>query len=149
MQNRTVMPTTWLLLALLLMVGLHSIIPLRGLVVMPWRLIGLLPLVLGVALNLIADKAFHQAQTTVKSFQESTTLMTTGVFRFTRNPMYLGFLLTLGGVALLLGSVTPWLVIAPFIWLLDRAYIAVEEQMLAKTFGAAWDAYRARVRRWF
>lgn len=50
-----------------------------------------------------------QAGTTVKPFQESTALITDGVFRLSRNPMYLGFVLVLTGIATLLGSLTPWL----------------------------------------
>ncbi|MDY0019710.1 MAG: isoprenylcysteine carboxylmethyltransferase family protein [Anaerolineae bacterium] len=148
MQNRAIMPTLWLLIVLFLMLILHFALPLRTLVALPWSLSGLLPLALGIAINLIADGAFHQAHTTVKPFRESSALITEGVFAFTRNPMYLGFIAVLTGAALLLGTITPWLVILPFAVLMDRGYIAVEEQMLADKFGPAWDAYRSRVRRW-
>ncbi len=148
MQNRAIMPTLWLLIALFLMLILHFALPLHTLVALPWNLSGLLPLALGIAINLIADGAFHQAHTTVKPFRESSALITEGVFAFTRNPMYLGFVAVLTGAALLLGTVTPWLVILPFAVLMDRGYIAVEEQMLADKFGPVWEEYRSRVRRW-
>jgi protein-S-isoprenylcysteine O-methyltransferase Ste14 len=62
--------------------------------------------------------------------------------------MYLGMALGLSGVALLLGAVTPLLVIPVFVLLVSRRFIAVEERMLAATFGQAFDAYRRRTRRW-
>lgn len=148
MNLRRIMPTTWLLLAMVLMALLHFTVPAMTLLTAPWTLSGLLPLAVGFFINMLADRAFHQAQTTVKPFQESNALLTDGVFRFTRNPMYLGFILVLGGVALLLGSLTPWLVLPPFVVLMQRGYIVEEEQMLAQKFGPAWNAYRTRVRRW-
>ncbi len=148
MQKRAVMPTTWFLLALILMLALHFLLPWRVILSAPWNLIGGLPFVLGLVINVIADKAFHRGNTTVKPFQTSTTLITDGVFAFTRNPMYLGFVLVLLGVALLLGTVTPLLVVLPFAVLMHWAYIQVEEHMLAETFGSAWEKYRHCVRRW-
>lgn len=65
------------------------------------------PLIFGVALNISADRMFEQHKTTVKPFEESTALVTDGVFRFSRNPMYLGMVLILSGVVLLAGSTTP------------------------------------------
>jgi protein-S-isoprenylcysteine O-methyltransferase Ste14 len=62
--------------------------------------------------------------------------------------MYLGFVNILLGVAILLGSLTPFLVIPFFIALMDGIFIRVEEQMLAETFGQEWFDYIQKVRRW-
>jgi protein-S-isoprenylcysteine O-methyltransferase Ste14 len=62
--------------------------------------------------------------------------------------MYLGFVLILIGVAFLVGSLSPYLVIIIFSILLDQAYIAVEERMLAEKFGQKWEEYRQHTRRW-
>jgi protein-S-isoprenylcysteine O-methyltransferase Ste14 len=75
-------------------------------------------------------------------------LLTTGVFRLTRNPMYLGYLLILLGVALIVRSVTPYAVILVFAILMHGVFIRVEEQMLEKQFGQAWVEYTQKVRRW-
>ena len=74
-----------------------------------WNLLGLLPLGVGVLLNLNADQVFHQLPTTVKPFARSSTLVTQGVYQFSRNLMYLGFALILLGIAILLRSLVPYL----------------------------------------
>jgi len=130
------------------MLALHFLLPLAELIPAPWNLLGLIPLVCGVVINLAADRAFRQAGTTVKPFEVSETFVTGGVYRISRNPMYLGFALILAGVALLLGSLTPWIAVPAFVLLVDRMYIAVEERMLEARFGSAWRDHRAAVRRW-
>jgi protein-S-isoprenylcysteine O-methyltransferase Ste14 len=127
---------------------LHFAIPLLKWVAVPWNLLGLIPLLAGIWFNLVADSAFKKAGTTVKPFQESTTLITDGVFSFSRHPMYLGFELILAGVALLVRSLSPWLVVLIFPLLMERIFIQVEESMLADKFGSAWLEYKNKVRRW-
>jgi protein-S-isoprenylcysteine O-methyltransferase Ste14 len=75
-------------------------------------------------------------------------LLTTGPFRVSRNPMYLGMAAALLGVAVTLGSATPFLVAPVFGVLLARRFIRPEEAALASRFGAAWTAYARRTRRW-
>ena len=142
------MPPTYLLIAIVLVLAIHFVFPGIKIVPVPWNPLGIVPLAFGIALNLIADKAFHQAETTVKPFEESSALLTTGVFQITRNPMYLGYVLILIGVAPIVRSVTPYAVIVVFAILMDRVFIRVEEQMLEQTFGPAWSEYAAKVRRW-
>ena len=108
----------------------------------------LIALVAGVAITLPADRAFGRADTTTDPSESSSTLITDGVYRFTRNPMYLGFVLVLIGVVVLLRSLTPWAVVAAYVVLLDRAFVRVEEQMLARDFGEQWQAYVPRTQRW-
>lgn len=84
----------------------------------------------------------------MKPFEESSALVTGGVFRVTRNPMYLGMALIVLGAALLLGSATPLAVVILLALLLDRAFISPGERMLADTFGDQFQEYRGRVRRW-
>ena len=62
--------------------------------------------------------------------------------------MYLGFVLVLLGVAMLLGSLTPFVVILVFAAVIDRLFITVEEQMLKSRFGSEWQAYAKQTRRW-
>ena len=142
------MPTTYLLVSIVAMLALHFLLPVAKVVPLPWNLAGIVPLALGIGLNLAADRSFHTAHTTVRPFEESSALVTGGGFRVTRNPMYVGFLLLLIGLALLLRSVTPFVVILAFAIVLDRRFVAVEERMLAERFGPEWERYRERTRRW-
>ena len=145
---KKVLPPTYLLVAIILIVLLHFIFPITNIIEIPWNLIGLLPLILGVALNLIADRAFKRNQTTVKPFQESSTLITDGVYRLSRHPMYLGFVLILVGISLLLGSISPYIVVIAFTILMDFVFIRVEEMMLEDKFQDEWKQYKSKVRRW-
>ena len=140
------MGVTLIILAAMLL--LHFLLPLGTIIPAPWCLLGLIPLALGIGVNLAADNAFHKAGTTVKPFEESAVLVTGGVYRISRNPMYLGFALILAGVAVLLGALSPWAGVPAFVLLVDRRFIAVEERMLAARFGTAWKEYAAAVRRW-
>jgi protein-S-isoprenylcysteine O-methyltransferase Ste14 len=147
MENK-ILPPTYLLVAILMMFGLDLFLPLGRLIPVPWNLICLMPLLLGIAINLVADKALRMSGTTVKPFLESTALVTQGVYRLSRHPMYLGFVLILVGVATLLGSLSPWLVLPIFILLMESVFIRVEERMLGEKFGEDWLAYKKKVHRW-
>jgi len=130
------------------MVLLHFLLPVAKILALPWRLLGIIPLALGVGINLIADKAFKGRNTTVKPLEKSTALITTGVFRLSRHPMYLGFFLVLLGIAALMGSLTPFGVVLVFAVFIDAVFMTHEERDLEATFGERWLAYKARVRRW-
>ncbi|MEJ2055043.1 MAG: isoprenylcysteine carboxylmethyltransferase family protein, partial [Calditrichaceae bacterium] len=98
--------------------------------------------------NLLADRAFKIKKTTVKPFEESSVLITTGVFRISRNPMYVGMVMILVGTAILLGSLSPYLVIIIFITLMQIKFIHTEEKMLNTKFTEAWQNYKNRTRPW-
>ena len=145
---KKIMPTTYLLIALIAIILLHFFAPIGRIITPPLNLVGLLLLIPGVALNLLADRAFKENGTTVKPFDESTVLVTDGVFRISRHPMYLGFALVLLGVAVLLGSISPYLVTLAFVILMDVGFIRMEERMLENQFPEAWQEYKSQVRRW-
>jgi len=130
------------------MVLLHFLVPVYQLTAYPWSAIGLLPLITGAGLNLAADAALKKQGTTVKPYETPSALITTGVYSLSRNPMYLGMSLILIGVALLMGSLTPYTIVPGFIIIIDRAFIRPEEATLNRQFGEAWTAYVERVRRW-
>lgn len=142
------MPPTYLLIAILLCIAFHFLIPILYIIPSPWNLIGLVPLLLGIWFNFSADQAFKQTKTTVKPFEDSNALIQEGVFRFSRNPMYLGFVGILLGISLMLRSVSPFLVVMVFAILIDVMFIQVEERMLETKFGEEWKQYRSRVRKW-
>ena len=74
--------------------------------------------------------------------------MTRGVFGISRNPMYLGMTLALGGIAVLLRSASPWLAVFVFALLLQTVFITREERMLQEKFGDKFLEYCKSVRPW-
>ncbi|NIO84348.1 MAG: hypothetical protein GTN53_27945, partial [Candidatus Aminicenantes bacterium] len=75
-------------------------------------------------------RLFARAETAIRPFEESTTLVRSGMYRVTRNPMYLGMVLVLLGIALILGSLSTFLLIPLFAWLIQSLFIVHEEAML-------------------
>jgi protein-S-isoprenylcysteine O-methyltransferase Ste14 len=142
------MTTTYLLVAILLSIALHFLIPFLYVVPSPWNLIGLIPMIFGVWINISADQAFKKVKTTVKPFEESNTLIQDAVFRLSRNPMYLGFVSVVLGISILLKSLSPYAVVLAFAIFMDLVFIRVEERMLGEKFGEQWEQYRSRVRKW-
>ena len=142
------LPPVVLLITIVLLGAVHLWLPLARLIELPLGLVGLVAVGLGVYLNLAADGLLKRHHTTVKPFEASETLVSSGVYGVSRHPMYLGFVLILGGIAALLGSASPWLVVAAFAVLMDRTYVRVEESMLQAQFGEEWTAYQKAVRRW-
>ena len=148
MNSGPALPPLYLFTSLAAMVLLHFFIPVYEVTPYPLNIIGLIPLALGIILNLAADKALKKHGTTVKPYEESTRLITTGVYQYSRNPMYLGMVLILIGVALLMGSLTPYIIVPGFIVAIEQVFIRAEESMLHEEFGHDWTAYRENVRRW-
>jgi protein-S-isoprenylcysteine O-methyltransferase Ste14 len=143
-----VLPPVYFLVALLLMVGLHLALPIVQVIQVPYRYGGLVFLLGGILLVLWAVLLFGQAGTTIKPFQESSALVVRGPYRLTRNPMYVGMVVGLVGIAVLLGSLSPSIIIPLFVALIDLRFIRFEEARLERTFGADYVAYKTRVRRW-
>ena len=104
----------------------------------------------GGATALAGDLECKRARTTINPFkpQNSTTLVTSGIYRFTRNPMYVGLTLVVVGWAAFLCSTWALLGPAVFVLYISRFQIAPEERVLSAKFRAAYTAYAARVRRW-
>ncbi len=142
------LPPTYFFAAVALALALHFLFPLGAVIPFGWRFAGVLPIAAGIALNIVADRQFKNRGTEVKPFKRSTALVTDGVFRWSRNPMYLGMVSIVCGIAWIEGSLSPWIAAVALAVLLDRLFIVREERMLEATFGAAYGQYRRRVRRW-
>ena len=80
--------------------------------------------------------------------QKASALVTSGVYRITRNPMYLGMLLVLAGWGVWLGNAAAFVGLPLFVAVLNLLQIAPEERVLRERFGDAFTRYAARVRRW-
>jgi protein-S-isoprenylcysteine O-methyltransferase Ste14 len=149
MLKQRILPPTCLFISIIFMAFLHFCLPIITFAHYPWTLLGIAPLAAGVSLNLLADSALKKAQTTVKPFEMSSALITAGVFRISRHPMYLGMVLILFALAVFMGTITPLIIIVIFAILMELAFVRTEERMLAHQFGSAWVTYRNKVRKWF
>ena len=108
-----------------------------------------LPLIIGgLLLDGAAAGYFRRLGTAVEPWKPSTVLATDGLYRFSRNPIYLGFAITYVGLAVAMDSVLILLLLIPCLIVVDRFVIQREERYLSAKFGADYDTYRARVRRW-
>jgi protein-S-isoprenylcysteine O-methyltransferase Ste14 len=146
--RRRVLPPIWLLIGMLASYALNRWLPLVVLVPEPWNYAGIAPILLGTVISISSANAFRRAGTPVVPFEHSTALITTGWYRVTRNPMYLGLALILGGVALLGGSLGALLPLPMFIAIIHFRFIRGEERFLEGIFGEDYRCYCTQVRRW-
>ncbi len=135
-------------ICLVSMALLHWLCPVGTLICFPFNLAGLLIGGLGLTISFAAHGQFKKVGTTLYPFSQPGKLVTGGLFRYTRNPMYLGLTVFLIGVWLLLDSLLPGAVVISFLLMADRWYSAYEERQLLAVFGAAYAAYQARTPRW-
>jgi protein-S-isoprenylcysteine O-methyltransferase Ste14 len=112
-----------------------------------WILGGLL-LVVGVALLGSFNTLFHRAGTAVEPWRPTTAIVTTGPYRLTRNPAYLGMALVYVAIALLSGALWVLVPLPIVLAIVDRGVIAREERYLERKFGREYLDYKGRVRRW-
>ena len=106
--------------------------------------------VLGFAVALWGVIAFRVHRTTVNPLrpEQASSLVTGGIYRITRNPMYLGMAILLVGWAVALAHLGTLPLVAAFVLTLTRVQIIPEERILQAKFGTEFEAYRRRVRRW-
>ena len=140
------MPPLYFLVALIIQVLLGRI---GAPFVADWlRLVGIVIVLAGLLLTVWGSRVFDRAGTSVHPDEPSNAFVTTGPFRFSRNPMYLGMAMGLLGTALVFGKLLPFIVPFVFASLISRRFIQGEEERLHAQFGEAYDDYTKRVRRW-
>lgn len=106
--------------------------------------------VFGLAVTLLGAAAFRRAQTTLNPLKPETAsaLVVNGVYRYTRNPMYVGFALALAGWAIYLSALLAFFGPVLFVLFITHFQIIPEERVLRVKFGQQFDVYQQRVRRW-
>jgi protein-S-isoprenylcysteine O-methyltransferase Ste14 len=142
------LPPTWLVLALSSMAALHTWLPVATWIERPWSSLGFVVIAVAVLLLGACIWRFYRAKTGIRPFSPAHALVLDGAFRFTRNPMYVGLIGVCVGAAIRLGTVSPLGVVPLFFLVLDRHFVRREEIFLRGRFGAAFDEYCGRVRRW-
>jgi protein-S-isoprenylcysteine O-methyltransferase Ste14 len=116
----------------------------------PWRVgAGLVVAAAGLSLTLAAARHFARRRANIVTFHPPTELVVDGWFRFSRNPMYLGFTLLLAGAALALGGVLTFVPTLLFVLAAETVYIPFEERAMRRVFGEDYRRYSKQVYRWF
>jgi protein-S-isoprenylcysteine O-methyltransferase Ste14 len=147
-QKRKIVPPVYLLIALIVMVGLHQLVPIASFTHPTLMYFGTTLAVFGLSMTVMSAGLFKKVGTGIVPFDEATVLVSGGFYRFTRNPMYLGMVMLLLGIALIFGSYSSLLPIPFFIWIIHKNFILGEENFLLEAFGEEFLAYKAKVRRW-
>lgn len=146
---RTILLPPRVMLALLIAsVAIGIAVPVAGPLAWPIRLIGVVIAIPALAISASSANRFQRVGTNILPHLDPDVLVSDGHFRWTRNPMYVGFLGLLSGVAIAVGSLTAW--IGPVLYFLYSHLwiIPFEEKRMQARFGTDYDDYRRRVPRW-
>ncbi len=146
--NRINIPPFYLLLSVIALFVLNYTIPLMVLFYPPFNYVGVVIIFSGLALILWHADYFKRYETPIKPFEHSTHLIKEGMYKYSRNPIYLGMGVILFGGAMVLGSISPFVVVPVFIIIIEKAFIVKEEKFLENIFGNEYLDYKKSVRRW-
>ncbi|MHB8770492.1 MAG: methyltransferase family protein [Syntrophales bacterium] len=129
--------------------GVSRLYPLTSGLAVVEKGLGWLVMLCGIALLAVAAGLFRIKGTTVNPTKEPNNLVTGGVYRVTRNPMYLGMLMILIGFPFVAGSLAGLIFPVFFFIFIDRVVIPKEEKVVERVFGDAYREYQSQTRRWF
>lgn len=146
--NKYIHPPVVAIFFIIIAIMLGIFIPLVSELSIMIRNIGFGFVVVGFLFGLAAFIEFRKAKTTILPHASVSNIISSGIFRFTRNPIYLGFLFMVIGFPLNYGSI--WGIIAApfFVTTMNRLVIEKEEAYLEKKFGEQYTSYKSRVKRW-
>ncbi len=133
-----------------LMMMVNRLLPDLQLNIAAFRWLAIVLVVVGLSIELYSVALFFKSRTTVNPLKPENTnsLVTSGLYTYSRNPMYFGMLLLLIGFAFWLGNPVTVVIPALFVWYITRFQIKPEEKVLGELFGDQFTQYCARVRRW-
>ena len=112
------------------------------------RIAGIVLVILGAALMTWGARTMRSAGTNIDPREPALAIVTGGPFRWSRNPLYVALVFVYTGTALVVDALWPLVLLPILIAVLEWGVIRREERYLARKFGAPYEAYRARVRRW-
>jgi protein-S-isoprenylcysteine O-methyltransferase Ste14 len=147
-KKRKIIPPVYLLATLVLMLFTHYLLPIYQYVHEPLAYAGIAAVLIGIAMASMSAAMFKRVGTGIEPFDVATTLVKSGFYRYTRNPMYLGMFLMLAGTAFLMGSVGAFLPVMVFVLIIRNNFVLAEERFLEASFGRQYLEYQSTVRRW-
>ncbi|HII99383.1 MAG TPA: isoprenylcysteine carboxylmethyltransferase family protein [Methanoregula sp.] len=138
----------YFLILLILSITSHFVFPVRVLLQPPVTWSGFFIIAAGMLLASRCRSLFLRNRTTMSPYESPVVLITTGPFRFSRNPAYLAMAAILFGSAVLMGTLVPFVFPVLFIAIIEVLFIPYEERVLEKNFGEEYREYTRGVRRW-
>ena len=142
------LPPTLFIICAVLMIVIGLIWPLKNIITFPYNLIGISVLLVGLGISIWGSNKFNQVGTNIQTFDEPNILITDGLFKYSRNPMYFGFFMSLSGIFIILGAVSPIILVLIFLIITNQWYIAFEEEMMLRKFGKKYIDYQSVTRKW-
>ena len=141
-------PPLLLLIAIGISLLVSRLIPSFAFANQPLSILGLVLITLGIGLFLWTVQFFEKHKTTLHPRGKPSSFITEGPYRWTRNPIYLGFFLVALGTALFFANILA--IVGPilFFFFISTFIIPFEEETLGRTFGKTYQSYRKRIRRW-
>ena len=142
-------PPFLFIICIVVMIIAGMVSPAKALISFPLNLFGIIILALGLAMVVSMARLFGTKQTEIHTFKTPRKLVSEGLFRYSRNPIYLGFTVALVGVWILLGGqMVSGIGVVIFFVAANFWYIPFEENNLKRTFGDEYLVYKKKVRRW-
>jgi len=145
---KKLIPPVLFILCVLLIVGLKYLTPEQTLLKPPVTYAGIILIITGLAITIQIRKLFDKVNTEIHTFKKPRQLVQNGLFKFSRNPIYLGFTISLIGVWLLTGNLVALSGVLIFFLISNLWYIPYEEKIMEKEFGKEYKIYKSKVRRW-
>ncbi len=141
-------PPIFLLFAIAFSYLVSTFVPGPKLVGLPYTILGLVSIICGIGLFVWTIQLFKAHKTTLRPKGKPSSLITTGPYRLSRNPIYLGFLLITIGTAFLFANLLAFVGPLVFFFFISTFVIPFEEDMLTKLFEKDYETYREKTRRW-
>ena len=145
---KKLIPPFLFLICILFMITIKNLIVIKEIIPYPISYAGIALILTGILITIIVRIGFKKIDTEIHTFKNPRKLVTNGLFKFSRNPIYLGFTISLIGVWICLGTILPIIGILIFIVVTNNYYIPYEEQIMEKVFGNEYKKYKSKVRRW-
>lgn len=144
-----IVPPAWFFFFLLLGLLVHFFVPAAHVITLSYPIVGIALLVAGLVFTMYSSSLFAKEKTEIlPTSVTNRMLITYGPFHYSRNPMYLGLVIGLLGAAMWVGTLPVYLATIFYFCVLNFAFIPFEESKLSRIFGAEFEAYRQKVRRW-
>ncbi len=145
---KKLLPPQLLYISMALGIAGNWLFPIIDIIYFPYNLFGIVPLIFGLLISIAGSNLFEKIGTNIKTFNKPDKLVTEGPFKYSRNPMYLGFVIFLFGISTLLGSLLPFIITIIYFIISNLWYIPFEEKAMALEFGDLYLSYKDKTGRW-